>query len=651
VDVYLTLPLARLRAMSTGKRQPLVIAVQLAVIPLATYCAFWLRFDGDIPPHLAQVLARTLPSLIFIRALAFVPFGLYGGLWRYVGIWDLTRLVLAVLTSSTVLYATVYRPLGPALYPRSVVLIDALLLVSALGGMRLVRRLLPYVLPPKEGRRVLVIGAGDAGEMIVREMRKGGGYVPVGFIDDDRSKLGHTIDGVKVLGTRADLRSVIAATKPQEALVAIPSASPGTIRSVVAMLEGCKLSITTLPSLKELVNGRVGVKQIRPLAIEDLLPRTQVSLDSEPVKRLIEGKRVLVTGAGGSIGSELCRQIAALGPSDLILFERYENSLFAITNDLRDRVRRVTIRPLVGDVTDPSRVRAVFAQYRPQIVFHAAAHKHVPLMEANPCEAIKNNVVGTQVLVEHSRRAGVERFVLISTDKAANPSSVMGASKRVAELIVQAMSSGADGQRFVTVRFGNVLGSNGSVIPRMLEQIKAGGPVTVTHPEIRRYFMLIPEAVQLVLQAAAVARDRETFVLDMGEQIKILDVARHLIRLAGRVPDEEIPIKFIGLRPGEKLVEELTGQGEVLESADVEKVFRLKPSEDIDAEALQDNIASLVAAARHGRANDVIRRLQTMIPTFTPEVSRRRAAPPRATGVAPMPSDRPVAIATMSPHK
>ena len=298
-------------------------------------------------------------------------------------------------------------------------------------------------------------------------------------------------------------------------LIAIPSANAAAIRSLVQHLEAFKLPITTLPDLKEMVNGRVAVKQIRPLAIEDLLPRSPISLNVEDVRQLVRGKRVLVTGAGGSIGSELCRQIAALAPASLVLFERYENSLYAVTNDLADRLERVPICAAIGDVTDANRVESVFSEHRPQLVFHAAAHKHLPLMEANPCEAVKNNVVGTRTVADAARRHGVECFVLISTDKAANPSSVMGASKRVAELIVQAISAQSQ-TRFVTVRFGNVLGSNGSVIPRMLEQIRAGGPVTVTHPEIRRYFMLIPEAVELVLQAAVLARNRETFVLDMG---------------------------------------------------------------------------------------------------------------------------------------
>jgi FlaA1/EpsC-like NDP-sugar epimerase len=600
---------------STFKRL-LAVIVQLLLIPTSTTFAFQLRFDGDVPPEFQAVFLKTLPMLLVIRGLAFVAFGIDGGLWRYAGIWDLCRILLAASTSSLLLYVFVYSPLTPAVYPRSVVIIDALLLICLLGGLRLFWRMLPYVTQvtrARRGRRVLIIGAGDAGDMIVREMRRGGTYVPIGFVDDDPSKFGRTIHGVKVLGTREDIPRIVAATKPAEALVAIPSAAPAVIRNFVRVLEGFKIPITTVPSLSELVNGRVGVKEIRPMAIEDLLPRTQVALNSENVRHLISRRRVLVTGAGGSIGSELCRQIAAFGPSDLILFERYENSLYTIVNDLTDRRIVPNVHAVIGDVTDAARVHEVFEQYRPQIIFHAAAHKHVPLMESNPSEAVKNNVVGTQTVAEAARKYGSERFVLISTDKAVNPTSVMGATKRVAEFVVQTIAAEPGDTRFVAVRFGNVLGSNGSVIPRMIEQIRAGGPVTVTHPDIRRYFMLIPEAVQLVLQAAVLARGAETFVLEMGEQVRILDVARNLIRLSGYVPDEEIAISFIGLRPGEKLHEELTTSDEALEPAGVDKILRARRSETIDADSFADNLATLIEKAAMGQHADVIRQLHRIV--------------------------------------
>jgi FlaA1/EpsC-like NDP-sugar epimerase len=600
----------------------------------ASYLACWLRFDGEVPSAVFATFLQLLPWLVIVRGLVFLLFGLYGGLWRYTSIWDLSRILLAVFTSTVIMYPLVYRGLSPSVYPRSVPILDAILLVCFLGGVRLLWRVVPSVIRSAERRRVLVIGAGDAGEMIVREMQKGTTYQPVGFVDDDPSKLGRTIHGVEVLGGRANLPRIIEVTQPREVLLAIPSAPGSTMRDVVHLLEPFKLPITTLPMPAELSNGKVRVKQIRPLAIEDLLARSQVALNTEPIRRMIKGKRVLVTGAGGSIGSELCRQIAALEPSDLVLYERYENSLYAIANDLGDSAVGASIHTVIGDTTDVARVEAVFAQYRPQFVFHAAAHKHVPLMEANPCEAVKNNVVGTQVVAEAARRHSVDRFVLISTDKAVNPSSVMGASKRVAELIVQTIAEQEHNTRFVTVRFGNVLGSNGSVIPRMMDQIRAGGPVTVTHPDIRRYFMLIPEAVQLVLQAAVLAGEGQTFVLDMGEQIKVLDVARNLIRLSGFVPDEEIPITFIGLRPGEKLIEELAGGQELLEPAGPEKVFHVRRTEPLDGTKLRDQIAVLVRAANLGQPRSVVDQFRRIVPTFHPDshasAAMDGAAVPRA---------------------
>jgi FlaA1/EpsC-like NDP-sugar epimerase len=455
--------------------------------------------------------------------------------------------------------------------------------------------------------------------MIVREMRRAGPYRPVGFVDDDPLKIGRTIHGVTVLGTADELPQILENTKPQEVLIAMPTANAAAIRRLVHRLENYKLPITTIPDLKELVNGTSKVTQIRPLAIEDLLPRSPIALDVDAVRRLVRGKRVLVTGAGGSIGSELCRQLAALGPATLVAFERYENGLYAVGNELDGHTLHAPICPVVGDVTDAARVDAVFAQHRPELVFHAAAHKHVPLMEANPCEAVKNNVAGTRTLAEAAARYGAERFVLISTDKAVNPSSVMGASKRVAELVVQAIGQDSE-TRFVTVRFGNVLGSNGSVVPRMLDQIRAGGPVTVTAPDVRRYFMLVPEAVELVLQAAVLARDGEVFVLDMGEQLKVLDVAKNLIRLAGYIPEEEIPIRFVGLRPGEKLTEELVGEDERLDPSEIRKVFRVRGPVMVERRRMRQAVDALVRAAKRGDVSATVALLLHIVPTFTPSV-------------------------------
>jgi FlaA1/EpsC-like NDP-sugar epimerase len=477
----------------------------------------------------------------------------------------------------------------------------------------------------EHGRRILVFGAGDAGEMIVRDMTRRAFYhgQPIGFVDDDRRKVGQRIHGVPVLGTRAELPAIIEREHPDDLLIAVPTADPATIRGIVKALEPYKVSIKTLPNLRDVMDGKVSVSQIRELAIEDLLPRAPVGLDPAPIRHLIGGQGVLVTGAGGSIGSELCRQILRFGPRSLVLFERYENSLFAIENDLRDRGAPCEIHAVLGDMTDRRRVDAVLAEHRPAIVFHAAAHKHVPLMEASPCEAVKNNVAGTWLLARAAVRHGVSRFVMISTDKAVNPTSVMGTTKRVCEMIVQGVANGgsANGTKFSVVRFGNVLGSNGSVIPRFVDQIKAGGPVTVTHPDIRRFFMLIPEAVELVLHAATLGEAGEVMVLDMGEQIKVLDVARHLIRLSGYVPDEDIQIVFTGLRPGEKLYEELQGVAEDSEPCGVDKITRIRRTAAADWPAVEREILGLVRPARRGDTSATLAKLREIVPTY-------RASPP-----------------------
>ena len=468
----------------------------------------------------------------------------------------------------------------------------------------------------------MIFGAGDAGEMIVRDMKRRAFYngEPIGFVDDDRRKVGQRIHGLAVLGTRHDLPAILERHRPDDVLIAIPTAEAATIRGIVKALEPFKLSIKTLPNLRDVMDGKVSVSQIRELAIEDLLPRAPVGLDPEPVRHLIAGQTVLVTGAGGSIGSELCRQILSFGPRSLVLFERYENSLFAIENDLRDRGSACEIHAVVGDMTDRRRVDTVMAAHRPGIVFHAAAHKHVPLMESSPCEAVKNNVGGTWVLARAAVRHGVSRFVMISTDKAVNPTSVMGATKRVCEIIVQGLAdgAGANGTRFSVVRFGNVLGSNGSVIPRFIAQIKTGGPVTVTHPDIRRFFMLIPEAVELVLHAATLGEAGEVMVLDMGEQIKVLDVARHLIRLSGYVPDEDVQIVFSGLRPGEKLFEELQADAENAEPSGVEKIVRIRRATTPDPGVVERQVLGLSRAARRGDAVRTLALLNQMVPTYRP---------------------------------
>jgi FlaA1/EpsC-like NDP-sugar epimerase len=600
-------------------RRLFIVGLHLALVVLANYLAFWLRFDGAIPEKQRMLCMQMLPWLVLIRGLTFIPFRLYQGLWRYTGIWDLRNLTAGVGASTLVFYGLVRWGIALNSYPRAVFFIDAILLMALLGGIRLTGRLYRELWHPKREKRVLIYGAGDAGAMIVRDMKNNPfyDYEPVGFVDDNPAKVGQWIHGVRVLGTRRDLAKVIVEEAPHTLLAAMPRVEAVTLREIVKALEPFKVPIQVLPNLRDVMDGKVSVNQIRNLSIEDLLDRAPVGLDHQPVKHLIAGKRVLVTGAGGSIGSELCRQIASLQPALLVLYERYENGLYAVTNELPARNSSCPACPVIGDVTDANRVHAVIAEHRPEIIFHAAAHKHVPLMEQNPCEAVKNNILGTRIVANAAAQYGAERFILISTDKAVNPSSVMGATKRVAELLVQGMNDVGQGV-FAVVRFGNVLGSNGSVVPRFLEQITAGGPVTVTHPEIRRYFMLIPEAVQLVLHAAVLAKGGDIFVLEMGEQIKVLDLARNLIRLAGLLPEQEIPITFVGLRPGEKLAEELVGVDETVEPSSVEKVLRVRPRWLPEASFLALQISELERLAARGESGAVIEQLCELVPTFRP---------------------------------
>jgi FlaA1/EpsC-like NDP-sugar epimerase len=500
-----------------------------------------------------------------------------------------------------------------------VFVIDALLLLCLLTGLRVAPRLLRETRWIGTGRkRVLIVGAGDAGAMIVREMRNNPiyGYQPIGFIDDNPNKIGHRIHGVAVVGSRECLSRIIAAQRPDVVLVAMPSAAPAAIRAVVKALEPFNLPIQTLPHLRDLLQCRVEVSQIRNLSIEDLLDRVPVDLDPEPIRRLIQNERVLVTGAGGSIGAELCRQIAPFAPASLVLLDRYENGLFAITNEL-SAAGHACVVPLIGDITDVGQMNRLFAEHRPRLVFHAAAHKHVPLMEGNPCEAVHNNVRGTRIVAEAAHRHEAERFIFISTDKAVNPVSVMGASKGVAELLLQDLSRSSR-TIFSTVRFGNVLGSNGSVIPLFLEQIRTGGPVTITAPGMRRYFMLISEAVQLVLQAARLAQGGDLFVLEMGDRISVVDMARNLIRLSGYIPDKDIALTYVGSRPGEKLVEELVAGHETLEVTSVPKVLCVRQGHALAAAHLPALIARLEESAAEGNVSKVVALLCAILPTYRP---------------------------------
>ena len=602
------------------RRLPLVVAAHLVLIVISNYVAFWLRFDGHIPEHYTQIMLEMLPWLVVVRGCAFLLHRLYKGLWRYTGIWDLWNIVSASVLGSLAFFILIHAILGQKEYPRSVFALDTILLVFFLGGLRLPWRIHRELSRrEKKGKRVLIYGAGDAGEMIARDMKQHPEYRydPVGFIDDDGSKVGQSIHGLPVFGTREALPKVIAKRNIDEVVVAIPSALPSTMREVLKGLEPFNIPIKTTPNLRDILDEKVTLNEIRNLSVEDLMTRSAVNMDLSAVRSMLKGKRVFVTGAGGSIGSELCRQIAELGPSELVLFERYENGLYDIANELIRKGHKDLIQSVIGDVTDRELINRLFQTRTPEVIFHAAAHKHVPLMQYNPCEAIKNNVAGTRILSKAAVKHGVGKFVMISTDKAVNPTSVMGASKRVAEMIVNSMADHSM-TSFVAVRFGNVLGSKGSVVPLWMDQIKRHGPVTVTHPDMQRYFMLIPEAVELVLLAAAVGGDAVTYVLQMGEQINVTEMARNVIRLSGFVPDVEIPIQYTGLRPGEKLFEELVAEDEVAEPSAVKEILKIRNTGFADSNHLRRKVRELEKVANQGDSLAVVSCLKELIPNFAP---------------------------------
>jgi FlaA1/EpsC-like NDP-sugar epimerase len=603
---------------SKVSRRTFIVAAHAGLAVVANFLAFWLRFDGEIPRQYWDMWTQTIPWLLGIRVLTFRLLHLYDGMWQYVGVRDLRSMVIGALSSTAVFYVLIRGVLRLPAYPLSVFFVDCMLLVVLLVGLRVAWRLWREHRPSTRTRRVLIYGAGDAGEMILREMLNGGDRerLPVGFVDDDPTKIGRRIHGVPVLGTRQDLARIIVDANPAEVLMAMPRAASEVLRAIVKELEPYKLPIKTVPRLRDILDGRVTLSQVQDLRVEDLLGRTPVGLDMEAAKKLIKGRRILVTGAGGSIGSELCKQVLALEPFSLVLFERNENALWAVERSLAPRKGDADLYPIIADATDAGRVADVLREHRPHVVFHAAAHKHVPLMELNPCEAIKNNVKGTRIVSQAAIRHGVERFVLISSDKAVNPSSVMGATKRAAELLTMALAKRASTTCLIVVRFGNVIGSNGSVIPLFLDQIRSGGPVTVTDPEVRRYFMLIPEAVQLVLQAAAFGENGAGYVLDMGPQLKVVDMARNLIRLSGFIPDVEIPITYIGLRPGEKLSEELVASDEAIEASGVAGVHRVRGAETPDYATLEKTLIVLEVRAEQGESKAVLQELGTLVPTF-----------------------------------
>jgi len=598
----------------------------LCAAALAWLAAYALRFNFDIPPNFADGMWRNLLWVIPLQAAIFHGFGLYRGIWRFASIPDLRRIALAAGTVAMAIPALLLMLQRLNDVPRSVLVLHPLLLVMIMGGSRFMYRAWKdgHLISPRQfdAEPVIVIGAGAAGAALLRDLAGNQCWRAVGLLDDDPAKLRLQLQGVSVLGRLDEVARIAAAHQVLTVIVAMPSASPSARRRAVELVVDAGLKVLTVPALSDVLSGRVTAAEVRQVELEDLLGREQVLLDNDGLKEQLTGKSVLVTGAGGSIGSELCRQIMRFAPRKLVFMEQSEFALYSIEQEFAGR----PVHCAVGDVKDYARLEGVFAEHCPDVVFHAAAYKHVPLMEcANAWQAVRNNVQGTLNVARAALASGASEFVLISTDKAVNPTNVMGASKRLAEVACQAVQAQGSATRFVMVRFGNVLGSSGSVIPRFRQQIAAGGPVTVTHPDIIRYFMLIPEAAQLVLQAGLIAsRQQEggqVFVLDMGEPVKIVDLARDLIRLSG-FTEEEIKIEFTGLRPGEKLYEELLADGESTLPTPHPKLRIAKPSAAPDALWLAD-LEQWLAVPSRSEA-DVKQGLKTRVPEYQPAAHRRR---------------------------
>lgn len=596
----------------------LLLIVDVITIIGVALISLLIRFDGYITPHYMHQMVDALPIMVISYIVMLLSMHLYTRIWRYAGMREMVAVLIATTLGAGLFYTGMY--VFDKSLPRSIYLISWILSTGVIGIGRMV---LHYIAMRYGGKQstdadmvnTLIIGAGDAGATIAREIERyhKRSRKVIGFIDDDESKFNRLMGGVRILGNRHDIPSIVKENKVKEIIIAMPSVTRNEIRNIMEICSPLKCKVNTLPGMYQLLDDEVLVSHLHPVSIEDLLERDEVRLDMDIVEHYIRDKVVLVTGAGGSIGSEICRQIMRVGPKQLLLLGHGENSIYLINQELKNIYKDGPIIPIIADIRDKQQLDQIFTQYNPQVVFHAAAHKHVPLMEIQPMAAVLNNIYGTRNVADVAGRHGVERFVMISTDKAVNPTSVMGATKRVAEKVIISMNDTYD-TKYITVRFGNVLGSRGSVIPLFKKQIEAGGPVTVTDPEMTRYFMTIPEASQLVLQAGAMGKGGEVFLLDMGEPVKIIDLARNMIRLSGLEPDKDIHIKITGLRPGEKKYEELLTSEEGTNRTNHTKIFEA-PLDTVDRDWLIDKIATFDSCETD---LDVIGVLQDIIPTYTP---------------------------------
>jgi FlaA1/EpsC-like NDP-sugar epimerase len=598
------------------------VGVDALIVAGAWWLAWSLRFDQVRPVYYDRYLEWPIVLLVVgIKLPVFALSGFYNRWWRYVSTRDMwTAFRGVVLASIAVFLVFTLFDIHRVSVPRGIWFIDLLLCMAFVAGSRLLARtIIERPLPGRivtRGKEAIIVGAGDAGQLVVKEMQRSPalGYTPIGLLDDDSRKRNLRLHGVRVLGTTSDLEHVIRDRRPDEVLIAIPTASGELRARIFETARALDVSVKTLPSLSDLVSGDAHLaRQLRPVEVEDVLGREPVEVDFESISDYLKGEVVIVTGAGGSIGSELCRQIARVEPAKLVLLDHAEPALFEIERELvRERGFRAAAA-VVGDVRDPVKLRQVFDKYRPGVVFHAAAYKHVAMMEANPIEAVRNNTLGTRVVADVAVEYGAKRFVLVSTDKAANPKTVMGQSKALAEWIVETWGHRADvGTRFVGVRFGNVLGSSGSVVPIFRRQIARGGPVTVTHPEMTRFFMTIPEAVQLIVQAGAIGGRGQVYVLDMGEPVRIVDLAEKMIRLSGKEPGTEIAVDFIGPAPGEKLHEELVGDGETVAPSPHPKID-LITRPPVDADWLEAELALLERLVEEGETLELVGELRRLV--------------------------------------
>jgi len=593
----------------------------MAWVFLAIYLSFALRFDfGVIPEHHLQGAWHLLWIALPLQALSHWYFGLYRGIWRFASLPDLQRIMQAVLVGTLFTYFILFVWLRLEDMPRSTFVLYPILLMGGLAGMRLLYRWLKdkrVTLSALEGQRALLIGAGKAGQLLVRDILQSDAYLAVGFLDDEARKQGRDIHGVRVFGDIQALPSMVEYLSIDIVLIAMPSAPAKLLKKLVKQCAALHIPCQTVPSLRELAEHNPDVGSLRHIRLEDLLGRDEVRLDEQKVCHFIRDKKVLITGAGGSIGSELCRQLMTFSPAQLIMLDHAEFNLYQIDNEMQQLENAHVVTPVLGDIRDQNRMDWVFGHLQPDIIFNAAAYKHVPLVEANPAEGVKTNVLGTCMIADLAVAHGCAYFVQVSTDKAVNPANVMGATKRMAEIYCQNLNGRGD-TSFITTRFGNVLGSAGSVVPLFKQQIEAGGPVTVTHAEITRFFMTIPEAVSLILQAATMGDGGEIFVLDMGEPVKILDMAKQMIRLAGLTPEEDIQIQFTGLRPGEKLFEELFHEEEALQGTSHPKIM-LSNSREVDWDEVQQRLTLIRQACADRDIPAVVALLQQLVPEFTPD--------------------------------